>query len=98
MWNIEHSIASEERGEHEARSTNLTHGSLQQTCGLTRPAGLVLVLEYIIFFRYHSIRAHASWKINILRTDYPQFPDIVPHCLPDCFWQLARVKNNLLGS
>ena len=40
---MDHSIASAERGEREARSTNLTNASLQQTRGLTRPAGLVLV-------------------------------------------------------
>ena len=40
---MDHSIASAERGEREARSTNLTNASLQQTSGLTRPAGLVLV-------------------------------------------------------
>ena len=44
MWNMDHSIASAERGEREARSTNLTNASLLQTSGLTRPAGLVLVL------------------------------------------------------
>ena len=39
-WNI---LFEAERGEREARSTHLTNASLQQTSGLTRPAGLVLV-------------------------------------------------------
>ena len=50
MWNMERSIGSiawAERGEREARSTNLTNASLLQTSGLTRPAGLVLVGAYL---------------------------------------------------
>ena len=59
MWNMERSIAWAERREREARSTNLTNASLQQTSGLTRPAGLVLVHP---FFTEQNGQKHSKNK------------------------------------
>ena len=64
MWNMDHSIASAERGEREARSTNLTNASLQQTSGLTRPAGLVLVDSQIFRWISSDLLLKSLWDLT----------------------------------